>query len=74
MSSTKRLTPPKWTSIQVHLHQTDSHLLRAIEEALARIDRHAFGVCENCKRPISPVRLEAVPRTRLCRDCKEQQG
>jgi len=37
--------------LQVHLHQTDSHLLRAIEEALARIDRQAFGVCETCKRP-----------------------
>jgi len=37
--------------LQVHLHQTDSHLLRAIEEALARIDRQAFGICEACQRP-----------------------
>lgn len=59
--------------LQVHLHQTDSHLLRAIEEALARIDRHTFGVCETCHRPISTARLNAVPWTRLCRDCKEQQ-
>ena len=60
--------------LQAHLHQTDSRLLRAIEEALARIDRQAFGVCETCKRPISTARLEAVPWTRLCRDCKEQQA
>ena len=59
--------------LQVHLHQTDSHLLRAIEEALARVDRRAFGVCEACQRPISPARLEAVPWTRRCRDCKEQK-
>ncbi len=59
--------------LQVHLHQTDSRLLRAIEEALARIDRRAFGVCETCKRPISTARLDAVPWTHLCRDCKEQQ-
>ncbi len=59
--------------LQAHLHQIDSRLLRAIEEALARIDRRAFGVCETCKRPISAARLEAVPWTRLCRDCKEQQ-
>ena len=59
--------------LQVHLHQTDSRLLRAIEEALRRIDRHAFGVCEACNRPISTARMEAVPWTRLCRDCKEQQ-
>ena len=59
--------------LQVHLHQTDSHLLRAIEEALVRFDRRAFGVCEACQRPISPARLETVPWTRLCRDCKEQK-
>jgi DnaK suppressor protein len=61
------------TDLRVHLHQTDSRLLRAIEEALTRIDRHAFGVCETCHRPISKARLDAVPWTRLCRDCKEQQ-
>jgi|SRR6516225_4749417 len=60
--------------LQAHLHQTDSHLLRAIEEALARIDRRTFGVCESCRRPISTARLEAVPWTRLCRDCKELQA
>ena len=62
------------TDLQVHLHQTDSHLLRAIEEALARIDRRSFGVCETCNSPIAPVRLNAVPWTRFCRDCKEQQA
>jgi DnaK suppressor protein len=61
------------TEVQVRLHQTDSHLLRAIEEALRRIERDAFGVCETCKSPISTARLEAVPWTRLCRECKEQQ-
>jgi DnaK suppressor protein len=59
--------------LQVHLHQTDSRLLRAIEDALARIERGAFGVCETCKYPISTARLDAVPWTHLCRDCKEQQ-
>ena len=60
--------------LQVHLHQTDSRLLRAIDEALARIGRHTFGVCETCERPISAARLDAVPWTRHCRDCKEQQA
>jgi DnaK suppressor protein len=59
--------------LQVHLHQTDSRLLRAIEEALARIERGTFGVCGTCHRPISTARLDAVPWTHLCRDCKEQQ-
>jgi RNA polymerase-binding transcription factor len=59
--------------IQARLRETESHLLRAIEEALARIEGGTFGACETCKRPISTARLDAVPWTHLCRDCKEQQ-
>ena len=59
--------------VQVRLRQTEGHLLRAIEEALTRIDQGTFGVCQACKRPIATARLDAVPWTRLCRDCKEQQ-
>ena len=57
--------------LQIRLHQTDSRLLRAIEEALGRIRRGTFGVCQTCKQPISKARLEAVPWTHLCRECKE---
>ena len=59
--------------LQIQLHQTDLRLLRAIEEALARIRLGAFGVCEVCSNPISRARLEAVPWTRHCRDCKERE-
>ncbi len=60
-------------AIQVRLHQTDSRLLRAIDEALARVERGAYGTCEVCSEPITVVRLTAVPWTRLCLNCKEQQ-
>jgi DnaK suppressor protein len=59
--------------LQIQLHQTDARLLRAIEEALARIRHGTFGVCEVCSNPISQARLEAVPWTRHCRDCKERE-
>lgn len=59
--------------LQIQLHQTDGRLLRAIEEALSRINHRGFGVCESCKRPIAKARLEAVPWTRHCRDCKERE-
>lgn len=61
-------------AIQVRLHQTDSKLLRAIDDALARISRDAYGSCEVCEEAISAARLTAVPWTRLCLNCKEQQG
>jgi RNA polymerase-binding transcription factor DksA len=32
--------------LQIRLHQTDGRLLRAIEEALARIRQGTYGVCE----------------------------
>ncbi len=55
----------------IQLHETDGKLLRAIEDSLRRIRHEEFGLCEECGQPISKVRLEAVPWTRWCRDCKE---
>jgi DnaK suppressor protein len=59
--------------LQVVLHQTEGRLLRAIEEALARMRRGTYGVCTLGRSPISKARLEAVPWTHLCRECKEQK-
>ena len=59
--------------LQVRLRETDSKLLRAIDEALGRIEHKTFGVCQVCLKPISTPRLDAVPWSRLCRECKEQQ-
>ena len=61
-------------SVQIRLRETDSKLLRAIEDALTRIRQERFGTCEECGQPLSKARLEAVPWARYCRDCKEQQG
>ena len=59
--------------LQIHLHQSNLRLLRAIEGALARIRNGTFGTCEACQNPISRARLEAVPWARLCRDCKDRE-
>ena len=60
--------------LQISLHQSDGRLLRAIEEAFARIRQGTYGVCVVCKQPVSKARLEAVPWTPHCRECKEQQA
>ena len=62
------------TAMQISLQQRDGKLLRAIDDALARILREEFGICTECGEPISKARLEAVPWTRRCRDCKERHG
>src|ERR1700674_4932768 len=59
--------------LQTRVHQTDGRLLRAIEEALSRIRRGTFGVCEACKSPISKARPPAGPATHLGRDCKDRE-
>lgn len=60
--------------LQIRLKRTDGRLMRAIEEALVRIEQGNFGVCKECGQPISKARLEAVPWTRQCRECKERAG
>ena len=59
--------------LHIRVHESDSRLLRAIGDALARMRKGTYGVCEACKQPISKVRLGAVPWARLCRDCKEAE-
>jgi DnaK suppressor protein len=61
--------------VRLALKQTDTKLLRAIEEAIHRIEQGTFGICMECEGEIAPARLEAVPWTRVCIDCKaKQQG
>jgi DnaK suppressor protein len=60
--------------IALKLRQTDSKILVAIEEALARIEKGTFGVCRDCGEPISEPRLRAIPWTRVCITCKEKQS
>ena len=64
------------SDLHVHLalKQTDSKLLRAIEEAILRIDNGTYGICTDCENDIKPARLDAVPWTRVCIDCKEKQN
>ena len=59
--------------LMIWLHRTDGRLLQAIEDALGRINHRAYGMCESCRRSIAKGRLEAVPWTRHCLHCKEQE-
>jgi DnaK suppressor protein len=38
--------------------------------SLARLQAGSYGICEYCRQPIPPARLEAVPNARLCVSCK----
>ena len=46
--------------------------LNQVNEALARLERGEYGLCESCGNPIGEARLEALPYATLCIDCAEQ--
>jgi RNA polymerase-binding transcription factor len=60
--------------VHLALKQTDTKVLRAIEEAIHRMDQGVYGICMDCEEEIKPGRLDAVPWTRVCIDCKEKQS
>ena len=59
--------------VRLALKQTDHKLFRAIEDAIHRVDQGTYGICTECENEIAPARLEAVPWTRVCIECKSKQ-
>ncbi len=47
--------------------------VRQINEALERLADNSYGICESCGLDIAEERLSAMPFTRLCRDCQQDQ-
>ena len=45
--------------------------LEQINTALVRIEQNEYGICTECKNPISAERLEAIPYADHCIDCAE---
>jgi YteA family regulatory protein len=52
------------------LREDAAELLGDIDDALGRMERGVYGKCEVCGAEIPVARLEAVPYTSLCLDCK----
>jgi RNA polymerase-binding protein DksA len=50
--------------------QRDEKHLFYLESALVRIAKKTYGLCISCGKPISKARLEAVPITSHCINCK----
>jgi RNA polymerase-binding protein DksA len=59
--------------IDYTLEENEERLLAAIDDALKRIDAGTFGICRTCGRPIDEERLEALPYTTQCIECKRKE-
>jgi DnaK suppressor protein len=55
------------------LEDNSNHVLREIDEALARIEAGTFGTCQACGHPIGEERLDALPWATLCIEDKRKQ-
>jgi DnaK suppressor protein len=58
---------------QAELHSQmasfESRELAQIEHALQKVRTGSYGRCETCEKPISPVRLKALPYATECIGC-----
>ena len=45
-----------------------------IDKALIKIDTGTYGQCESCGKPIEAARLEILPQTSHCMNCKSLQA
>ena len=58
---------------QAFLHASQgTDYVMALEDALRRIDKGTYGVCEECSEKIPPRRLEAFLAARLCVKCQSK--
>jgi len=51
---------------------TESKRLRDVMDALLRIEKGTYGICEGSGKPIPLKRLEAFPSARYCVEYQEQ--
>ena len=47
--------------------------LKEVENALRRVTRGTYGICEMCSEEIPANRLKAIPWARFCLVCEEQR-
>jgi DnaK suppressor protein len=55
-----------------NLAETDFRRLKAIQDAIRRMDREEYGECSGCGEDINEKRLVAVPWATMCISCQEE--
>lgn len=57
----------------MRIKEREQKLLKKIDEALDRLKKNTYGICERCEEEIPYQRLKARPVTTLCIACKTLQ-
>jgi len=58
--------------LRLRLSEREREKLRAIEDALERIEDGSFGICEECECKIPAGRLSIMPFATVCVECKSR--
>jgi len=56
----------------LRIRDRESHLIKKIKTALAKLEDGSFGICDRCGEEITIARLKARPVTSYCIRCKTQ--
>lgn len=51
----------------------EGRLLYNVDQALRRLYRNEYGICQSCGKEIAKARLDAIPHVSLCVACQEKQ-
>lgn len=54
------------------LSDAEREQLLLIDEALRRLDRNEFGICQLCRQEIGKKRIDAIPWTAYCINCQQK--
>jgi len=53
------------------IEQALEQRLKEVMEALSKIDKQTFGICERCHKPIEETKLEVNPASDFCISCNK---
>lgn len=57
--------------LALHAHELKRY--KEINAALNKISKGEYGHCDHCGRDIDPARLQQIPETPYCLDCRERR-
>jgi DnaK suppressor protein len=58
---------------QLGIIENSKEQLLQVQDAIGRLTRGEYGICDNCKQPIGKARLLAYPRATQCVECKKAE-
>ncbi len=69
---TDRATQETDNSVLLRVKDRERKLISKVRDAMERIEKGTYGICELCGSDISHKRLEARPVTTCCIECKKE--